>query len=45
MSGGYFNDCGYDYYRVSQFADELEAEYCEYLALKEKFEPKGTRDD
>ena len=26
MSGGYFNDCGYDYHRVSQFADELEAE-------------------
>jgi hypothetical protein len=26
MSGGHFNDCGYEYYKVSQFADELEAE-------------------
>jgi hypothetical protein len=26
MSGGHFTDCGYDYYRVSQFADELEGE-------------------
>jgi hypothetical protein len=26
MSGGHFNDCGYDYYKVSQFADELEEE-------------------
>jgi hypothetical protein len=26
MSGGHFNDCGYEYYNVSQFADELEAE-------------------
>jgi hypothetical protein len=26
MSGGHFTDCGYDYYRVSQFADELEEE-------------------
>ncbi len=26
MSGGHFNDCGYDYYKVSQFADELEQE-------------------
>ena len=26
MSGGYFNDCGYDYYKVEQFADELEEE-------------------
>lgn len=26
MSGGHFNDCGYDYYKVSQFADELESE-------------------
>lgn len=26
MSGGHFNDCGYDYYKVSQFADELEVE-------------------
>jgi hypothetical protein len=25
MSGGHFTDCGYDYYKVSQFADELEA--------------------
>ena len=24
MSGGHFGDCGYDYYKVSQFADELE---------------------
>ena len=24
MSGGHFNDCGYVYYRLSQFADELE---------------------
>jgi len=24
MSGGHFTDCGYDYYKVSQFADELE---------------------
>jgi len=24
MSGGHFNDCGYDYYKVAQFADELE---------------------
>jgi hypothetical protein len=23
MSGGHFNDCGYVYYKVSQFADEL----------------------
>lgn len=26
MSGGHFNDCGYIYYRVEQFADELESE-------------------
>jgi alanine-alpha-ketoisovalerate/valine-pyruvate aminotransferase len=26
MSGGHFNDCGYDYYKVAQFADELEEE-------------------
>jgi hypothetical protein len=26
MSGGHFNDCGYKYYSVSQFADELEHE-------------------
>ena len=24
MSGGHFTDCAYDYYRVAQFADELE---------------------
>ena len=23
MSGGHFGDCGYDYYKVSQFADEF----------------------
>ena len=26
MSGGHFGDCGYDYYKVVQFADELEEE-------------------
>jgi len=26
MSGGHFTNCGYDYYRVRQFADELEEE-------------------
>ena len=26
MSGGHFGNCGYDYYKVSQFADELEEE-------------------
>jgi len=26
MSGGHFNNCGYEYYRVGQFADELEEE-------------------
>ena len=26
ISGGHFNDCGYEYYKVAQFADELEAE-------------------
>lgn len=26
MSGGHFNDCGYEYYKVYQFADELEQE-------------------
>ena len=26
MSGGHFTDCGYDYYKVRQFADELEDE-------------------
>jgi len=26
VSGGHFNDCGYVYYKVSQFADELEQE-------------------
>jgi len=26
MSGGHFNDCGYTYYKVIQFADELEEE-------------------
>lgn len=26
MSGGYFCDCGYTYYKVAQFADELEEE-------------------
>lgn len=24
MSGGHFGNCGYDYWKVSQFADELE---------------------
>lgn len=26
MSGGHFNGCGYVYYQVNQFADELENE-------------------
>ena len=26
MSGGHFGNCGYDYYKVAQFADELEHE-------------------
>lgn len=26
ISGGHFTDCGYDYYKVAQFADELEQE-------------------
>lgn len=26
MSGGHFGDYGYDYWKVTQFADELEAE-------------------
>ena len=26
MSGGHFGNCGYDYYKVGQFADELEVE-------------------
>jgi hypothetical protein len=26
MSGGHFNDCGYEYHKVRQFADELEDE-------------------
>jgi len=26
ISGGHFNNCGYDYYKVAQFADELEEE-------------------
>jgi hypothetical protein len=26
MSGGHFGNCGYDYYKVGQFADELEQE-------------------
>ena len=26
MSGGHFGNCGYDYYKVAQFADELEQE-------------------
>ena len=26
MSGGHFTDYGYDYYKVAQFADELEQE-------------------
>jgi hypothetical protein len=26
MSGGHFNDCGYNYYKVRQFADELQGE-------------------
>jgi hypothetical protein len=26
MSGGHFGDCGYDYHKVAQFADELEVE-------------------
>ena len=26
MSGGHFGNCGYDYYKVYQFADELEDE-------------------
>ena len=26
MSGGHFGNCGYDYYKVHQFADELEVE-------------------
>jgi len=26
MSGGHFNDCGYIYYKVRQFADELKGE-------------------
>ena len=26
MSGGHFCDCGYTYYKIEQFADELEQE-------------------
>ena len=26
MSGGHFGNCGYDYHKVAQFADELEEE-------------------
>jgi len=26
MSGGHFGNCGYDYYKVAQFADDLEVE-------------------
>ena len=26
MSGGHFGGCAYDYYKVAQFADELEEE-------------------
>jgi hypothetical protein len=35
MSGGHFNDCGYDYYKVAQFADELEGEILNNLKKDE----------
>ena len=35
MSGGHFNDMGYVYYKVHQFADELETEITENNTLDE----------
>jgi hypothetical protein len=35
MSGGHFNDIGYVYYKVQQFADELETEIIENNTLDE----------
>ena len=34
MSGGHFGDCGYDYYKVAQFADEFELTLGEDLKAK-----------
>ena len=35
MSGGHFNDNGYAYYKVHQFADELETEITENNTLND----------
>lgn len=39
MSGGHFNDSGYVYYKISQFADELENELEEKKYFAE-YEPE-----
>jgi len=35
MSGGHFGYCGYDYFKVAQFADELEQEIANNLVEDE----------
>jgi hypothetical protein len=42
MSGGHFGNCGYDYYKVAQFADELEEEI---LKNGQKREDSGYYDE
>lgn len=37
ISGGHFNDCGYEYYKVSQFADELEQEIANNFIKDEEY--------
>jgi hypothetical protein len=41
MSGGHFTDNGYDYYKVAQFADELEQEIATNGLVCEDFYMKG----
>jgi len=43
MSGGHFGNCGYDYYKVAQFADELEHEI-EYNGKVDEYGDKHEYD-
>mgnify|MGYP003337454648 CR=1 FL=1 len=45
MSGGHFGNCGYDYYKVAQFADELEQEIKDNFINDDWGYHKGYPDD
>jgi hypothetical protein len=45
MSGGHFNDCGYVYYKVDNFCDELEIEIQENFIKDDWGYYKGYSDE